>query len=64
MLPFSKSLPGQFDYILKDIKEGLELPDHFAEDEEAEEEECTYTRWWEQDGASNGKDSAKRGKGY
>jgi len=41
-------LPGQFDYILQDIRGGLVLPDHFADgDEEEAEEVSTSTRWWE-----------------
>lgn len=45
--PLKDPLPGQFDYILQDIRGGLSLPDHFAEDEPEQEEECTYVRWWE-----------------
>lgn len=45
--PLNDPLPGQFDYILQDIRAGVELPDHFAEDEEPEEEASTYVRWWE-----------------
>jgi hypothetical protein len=32
--PLKDPLPGQFDWILQDIRNGLVLPDHFAEDEE------------------------------
>jgi hypothetical protein len=49
-IPLHDPLPGQFDYILQDIRNGLILPDHFENAEETdqdEEETTTYTRWWE-----------------
>lgn len=45
--PLKDPLPGQFDYILQDIRDGLTLPDHFADDQDDQGEENEYTRWWE-----------------
>ncbi len=42
-----------FEWVLRDIRNGLELPDHFADHgDEAEEaaEESTSSRWWEDEG--------------
>ena len=49
--PLKGPLPGQFDWILQDIRNGLVLPDLWPEDleEEEEGEEDGYVRWWEQD---------------
>jgi hypothetical protein len=39
----------RFEWILQDIRNGLELPERWPDGEEEEEEELEYSRWWEED---------------
>ena len=50
-----------YEYILRDIRAGLTLPDRWPEDELEEEEEAEpeYRRWWEEEEA----ECAPGGKG-